>query len=124
MKKQCKIYEKCIRLNIFKTMEGCRLKEILLENGFKLSDVALGLNMSQQALSNRLNVKNLKIDFVKKVEALTGLNIMNENKKTSTTSEVESFLNLLKKKDEQMDRLITLLEQAYGQENKKKKNVG
>lgn len=105
-------------------MEGCRLKEILLENGFKLSDVALGLNMSQQALSNRLNVKNLKIDFVKKVEALTGLNIMNENKKTSTTSEVESFLNLLKKKDEQMDRLITLLEQAYGQENKKKKNVG
>ena len=97
MKKQCKIYEKCIRLNIFKTMEGCRLKEILLENGFKLSDVALGLNMSQQALSNRLNVKNLKIDFVKKVEALTGLNIMNENKKTSTTSEVESFLNLLKK---------------------------
>ena len=124
MKKQCKIYEKCIRLNIFKTMEGCRLKEILLENGFKLSDVALGLNMSQQALSNRLNVKNLKIDFVKKVEALTGLNIMNENQKTSTTSEVESFLNLLKKKDEQMDRLITLLEQAYGQENKKKKNVG
>lgn len=39
-------------------------------------------------------------------------------------SETSRFLSLLEKKDEQIDRLIALLEQRYGTEEKKERRVG
>lgn len=39
-------------------------------------------------------------------------------------SETSRFLSLLEKKDEQIDRLIALLEQKYGTEEKKERRVG
>ena len=39
-------------------------------------------------------------------------------------SETSRFLSLLEKKDEQIDRLIALLEQRYGVNEKKEKRVG
>ena len=39
-------------------------------------------------------------------------------------SSIEGMISLLQKKDEQMDRLITLLEHKYGVSEKEKRNVG
>ncbi len=56
-------------------MSGEELKQILLSSGIKLNDVAERLELSPQALSRRLSVKNVKIDFVEKLENAIGIEI-------------------------------------------------
>ena len=48
-------------------MTGNELRNILKANGVVLADLARNLGMSQQVLNSRLNVKNLKIDFINDV---------------------------------------------------------
>lgn len=106
-------------------MTGHELRNKLLGKGVVLSELAASLGLSQQALSNRLSVKKLKIDFIQDVEKIVGFSIIEETQATYSASNIDSLIGLLQKKDEQMDRLITLLEHKYGViEEKKNKNVG
>lgn len=101
-------------------MSGNELKRKLVGNGVGLVELAGKLGLSQQAFSNRLTVKNVKPEFIKQIEEIVGFSL----DEIPSNTETKQFLELLKKKDEQMDRLITLLEHKYGVAEKKKQNVG
>lgn len=94
-------------------MTGNDLRKKLLAEGVILTDVAKKLGMSQQAFSSRLNVKNLKVDFIQQVEEAVGFSVI-EASQSANPSSIDKMIELLQKKDEQMDRLITLLEQQMG----------
>lgn len=104
-------------------MTGHELRNKLLGKGIVFSELADALGISQQALSNRLNVKKLKIDFIQEVEKIVGFPII-EDTTPHPSSGVDALIGLLQKKDEQIDRLIALLEQKYGTEEKKARRVG
>lgn len=91
-------------------MTGNELKRKLLSEGVGITELAGRLGLSQQAFSNRLTVKNVKPEFIRQIEEIVGFKI---NPVTSNSTETQQFIDLLKKKDEQMDRLIALLEQKY-----------
>lgn len=88
-------------------MTGENLKQILLDKGYKLADLAKALDISPQALNGRLSVKAVKLDFIKEIEDALNINITDDNNRNSDYSEL---IRLLQKKDEQIDRLISLLE--------------
>ena len=100
-------------------MTGLELKRKLLGNGIGITDLAGKLGMSQQALSNRFIVKNVKPEFINQIESIIGFSLTEEPMDSAT----KEFMELLKKKDEQIDRLIALLEKQYGVE-REKRNVG
>ena len=104
-------------------MKGIELKETLMQRGVVLSDLAARLGITPQGLANKFMVKNIRPDFIRQVENAVGFSIAempNNNQQTS----IDSLIGLLQKKDEQMDRLITLLEHKYGVTEKEKLNVG
>lgn len=103
-------------------MTGHELRNKLLSKGVVLTELARALGLSQQALSNRLSVKNVKVDFVQEVEKIVGFPVLEETQQQS--SSIDSLISLLQKKDEQIDRLITLLENKYGAVKNEKRNVG
>ena len=102
-------------------MKGVELKETLVRRGVVLSELSSKLGITPQGLSTKLNVKNVKPDFIKQIEEIVGFSLEDI---PQTNTETQQFLELLKKKDEQMDRLITLLEHKYGIDERKNKNVG
>ena len=104
-------------------MTGNELRNILKGKGVVLTDLAAQLGMSQQVLNSRLSVKQLKADFIQKVEDIVGFNVT-EAPAPSVPSSVDTLIGLLQKKDEQIDRLISLLEHKYGSNEKEKQNVG
>ena len=101
-------------------MSGKELKRLLLWNGIGISDLASKMAMTQQALSNRLTAKNVKPDFIEKIEDALGFKI---EKPASPNAETQQLIELLKKKDEQIDRLISLFEdmQKRTSENEKRR---
>ncbi len=105
-------------------MTGLELKAWLLVHGVKIQDLADSVGISQSAMSQRLSVKSIKTDFLEKIEDILGKKIEIEPFDEGGESMVTGFLELLQKKDEQMDRLISLLEAREGGEHQKKKDVG
>ena len=106
-------------------MKGSELKEILAEKGVVFSELSARLGLSPQGLMHKFTVKNVKPEFVHQVEEIVGFNVEEVYKnEVFRSSESMEYLALLKKKDEQIDRLISLLEQRYGTEEKKERRVG
>jgi transcriptional regulator with XRE-family HTH domain len=105
-------------------MNGQELRNKLLGKGVVLSDLADQLGMSPQVLSARFNVKNLKLDFIREVEKIVGFPIIEDTTAPHPLSGVDALIGLLQKKDEQMDRLIALLEQRYSTDDKKERRAG
>ena len=105
-------------------MSGHELRNKLLGKGIVFSELADALGISQQALSNRLNVKKLKLDFIQDVERIVGFQIIEDNPASQFPSSVDALIGLLQKRDEQMDRLIALLEQRYSTDDKKERRAG
>ena len=102
-------------------MKGFELKEYLVSKGVIFSDLAVKLGMSPQGLKHRFEVKNVKPEFVRQIEEAVGFKIEG----TETITETQQFIELLKKKDEQIDRLLTLLEKRDGIEyDKEKRRAG
>ena len=102
-------------------MKGFELKEYLVSKGVIFSDLAVKLGMSPQGLKHRFEVKNVKPEFVGQIEEAVGFKIEG----TETITETQQFIELLKKKDEQIDRLLTLLEKRDGIEyDKEKRRAG
>lgn len=56
-------------------MSGAELKKILAARGIIKASLARQLNMRPQDLNARLNVKNLKVDFLREVEKAVGFKI-------------------------------------------------
>lgn len=103
-------------------MTGNELKRILLWNGVGITDLASKLGLSQQALSNRLTVKSVKSGFIKQIEEVVGFKI---EEPSPAGTETQQFIELLKKKDEQIDRLISLLENKQNRTGEaEKRRVG
>ncbi len=102
-------------------MKGSELKEALLAKGIVMSDLASKLGIAPPTLFNKFNVKVVKPEFLAQVEEIVGFKIEDP---PNHSSEVENFslktnelLDIIirkdeqiAKRDEQIDRLIALLE--------------
>jgi transcriptional regulator with XRE-family HTH domain len=116
-------------------MEGQKIKEILKKEGFTLADVAKLLGYeNDQRLHNALRSDDVKTGLIEDIARVTnrsvcffydaqvGSAIASDNSTAISgsgnhvNSEVSNvtnkFISLLQKKDEQMDRLISLLEKS------------
>lgn len=67
-------------------MTGAELKQLLVDRGLRLNDVAQRLGLSPQAFSRRLAVKSVKIDFVEKIEKTLGIELPMPRGNTATAS--------------------------------------
>lgn len=67
-------------------MTGFELKQILMDRGLKLNDVAQKLGLSPQALNRRLAVKSVKLDFVEKIEKSLGIDLPMPRGNTATAN--------------------------------------
>jgi transcriptional regulator with XRE-family HTH domain len=107
-------------------MKGKTVKEILKRNNIALNELAERMGVSPQNLQSMLRAADIKTGtleriaeatnkslyfFYKQSQGITGedYSAILEKEKPISTNESE-FLALLKKKDEQIDRLLTLLE--------------
>lgn len=105
-------------------MTGQELKRVLYSLGYNVSEIANLLGWSQPRLHAALDVADVKTGLLERISNVTGQplsvfygghsdsvvingdgNVNNQVNKMS-----ERYIALLEKKDEQIDRLITLLE--------------
>lgn len=112
-------------------MRGQRIKEILKAEGISISDMAkmLGCNSDQQ-LHNALRSDDVKSGLIEDIARVTnksvcffyeangsaiatdnGIAVSGDSNQINAIS--EKFISLLEKKDEQMDRLIGIIEKGY-----------
>jgi len=108
-------------------MRGKDLKEFLQSEGVNLSELSKKLGFeSDQRLHSALKAEDVKSGLIEKIAAATnksvgyfykaniaiaGKNGVAVNNSDSSGNELsEKFIKLLEKKDEQMDRLITIIE--------------
>lgn len=112
-------------------MNGKELKTILKEEGINLSDLAKKLGYdNDQRLHSALKADDVKSGLIEAIAKATNKSvgyfykdintIASDNSvaisgtNNSVNSISERFISLLEKKDEQMDRLIGLLEEKQG----------
>lgn len=111
-------------------MNGKELKQILVAEGINLSELARALGFANdQRLHSALRAEDVKSGLIESIAKVTNksvcsfyqsrLGVLEKENITSTlesdnsiTKISEKFISLLEKKDEQMDRLITLLEES------------
>lgn len=120
-----KIFKYCI--NKLFIMTGIELKAILKRTGRQLNEIATLINISPQALNQVLNSKDVKSGILESLASALGISIsefyggdkvsaidhslaINGNG-NSANNDTGAFLALLTKKDEQIDRLLGIIEQ-------------
>ncbi len=101
-------------------MSGEEVRELLISSGFILKDIAKTIGVSPQTLDGRLRAKNMSINTLTEIEnAINRPNFFKNTTviETSLNENIDLLLDIMSKqanslikKDEQMDRLITLLE--------------
>lgn len=112
-------------LTLINHMTGEELKSIIANEGYKLADIAEALGMTPQNLNSRLKAKVIRKEFLNEIERIIKKDISSvyrqmanaENGSTAVAGngntinqETKQFIELLKKKDEQIDRLLTIIE--------------
>jgi len=103
-------------------MKGLELKDALAQKGVVFSDLAGKLRLTPQGLMHKFSVKNVKPEFIKQIEEVVGFKV---EPISTIPSETQQLIDLLKKKDEQIDRLISLLERKDDSDVlQRKRNVG
>lgn len=105
-------------------MNGLALKHIIERNGRKLADVADALGITPQALNSAFKSADIKSGTIEKVAHFLGIpicelygeNCINNqtNVSGSNTINVGGY-DALKKRDEQIDRLLSIIEKMQGQ---------
>lgn len=111
-------------------MNGKELKQILVAEGINLSELARALGFANdQRLHSALRAEDVKSGLIESIAKVTNksvcffyqnrFGVLEEGNSKSTqesdksiTKISEKFISLLEKKDEQMDRLISLLEES------------
>lgn len=101
-------------------MSGEEVRELLISSGFILRDIAETIGISPQALDSRLRAKNVSINTLNEISiAIEKPNFFKKiiSNETLEIGNFDLLLDIMKKqadslskKDEQIDRLITLLE--------------
>ena len=107
-------------------MTGIELKQILRRTGKQLNEIAALINISPQALNQVLNSKDVKTGTIESLASALNLNIAEfyggdtvtathnslaiKGNGNNTNSDNGAFISLLSKKDEQIDRLLTIIE--------------
>lgn len=109
-------------------MTGLQVKQILLKNGYVLNDIATKLGESSQNFSAALKVKDIKTGILERIAtaidkpigfffdsaapiafADSGSNAVAGNN-NNINADMSIFLDLIAKKDEQIDRLLKIIE--------------
>lgn len=121
-----KIFKYCI--NKLFIMTDIELKAILKRTGRQLNEIATLINISPQALNQVLNSKDVKSGILESLASALGISVcefygggdkvsaidhslaINGNG-NSANNDTGAFLALLTKKDEQIDRLLGIIEQ-------------
>ena len=103
-------------------MSGKELKEILAAEGVNLSELARLLGFANdQRLHSALRAEDVKSGLIESIAKVTNKSVGFFYKNALGTVSVdgnpvtaisERFISLLEKKDEQMDRLLTLIEKS------------
>ena len=93
-------------------MNGKELKAILKEEGINLSELAKKLGFdNDQRLHSALKADDVKSGLIEAIAKATNDNSVAVSGTGNSVNAIsERFISLLEKKDEQMDRLIGLLE--------------
>lgn len=107
-------------------MKGEEVKDILKRNGIALKDVAEAMGESPQNLQSMLKADDIKTGVLERIAGAINKNLyfffeegqsISGNNNTAIqgngnnlNSETTAFLSLLKKKDEQIDRLLGIIE--------------
>lgn len=108
-------------------MTGTDLKSILRRTGKQMNEIAALINISPQALNQVLNSKDVKSGILESIAEALGLSVYDFYKDDNAVSAVNNslaihgngnsanndtsaFLMLLSKKDEQIDRLLGIIE--------------
>jgi len=107
-------------------MKGETVKEILKRNGIALNDLAERMGESPQNLQSMLRASDIKTGVLERIAEAINKSLYFFYDETQTingsnntaiqgngnhiNSETAEFLSLLRKKDEQIDRLISIIE--------------
>ena len=107
-------------------MTGERLKTIIERSGLRTNEMASRLGMLPQQLNNVFHTNDVKTGIVEKVADIIGVpvctlygdgNIVNNQVKNSIGGdnivEIGGY-DALKKRDEQIDRLLSIIERMQG----------
>ena len=106
-------------IKFFIKMDGLTLKHIIERNGRKLADVADALGITPQALNSAFKSNDIKSGTLEKVAQFLGVPICqlygescvnNQTNVTGSNTINVGGYDALKKRDEQIDRLLTIIE--------------
>lgn len=90
-------------------MKGSEVRQILADNKVNLAKLAAELGISPQALSSRLNADVFKRAYLIEMTQVLGRDLFGV-----AYQDYSHLLDLLSKKDEQIDRLIAIIEKLGG----------
>lgn len=106
-------------------MKGEEVKKILKANGVTQKDLAEKLGTTTQNISDRLSKEDLSSGFLESISQMTGIplsvfypgvwgSVVNSPSASNQVTNIpESVIQLPAKKDEQIDRLLSIIE-SYG----------
>lgn len=90
-------------------MKGSEVRQILADNQVNLAKLAAELGISPQALNSRLNADVFKRAYLIEMTQVLGRDLFGV-----AYHDYSHLLDLLSKKDEQIDRLISIIEKLGG----------
>lgn len=96
-------------------MKGSEVRQILADNKVNLAKLAAELGITPQALSSRLNADVFKRAYLIEMTQVLGRDLFGV-----AYQDYSHLLDLLSKKDEQIDRLISIIENLGGKAPERK----
>ena len=96
-------------------MKGSEVRQILADNKVNLAKLAAELGISPQALCSRLNADVFKRAYLIEMTQVLGRDLFGV-----AYQDYSHLLDLLSKKDEQIDRLISIIENLGGKAPERK----
>lgn len=106
-------------------MEGKQLKEIIRRSGMTLKEFADRMGILPQSLNSIFNSSDIKSGTVEKVAELLGVPVScmyadgDAGKEVENAGEHQPHYDALKKRDEQIDRLLTIIERMQENGNRR-----
>ena len=91
-------------------MTGREVRDLLLEKGFVLADIANKLNISAQTLNSRLNAKYFRAEYIIEIENLLDISFKSDEK-TTADSTLLSLIESQQRTIETLSRTIETLTQ-------------
>lgn len=92
-------------------MKGLELKKILCNDGIRLSELAKSLGFdNDQRLHSALNAGDVKSGLIEKIAKATNKSVGYYYGEDTQADNTAVLLEMLRKRDQQIDRLMALLE--------------